>query len=208
MSLDAYTHHLEAAGAGRPLILALHGTGGSERQMLPFTRAVAPGAGILAPLGDTSEGPMRRFFVRRAEGDYDMEDLARATAKLGGFVRAQVAAIRPSRLIGLGYSNGANILASLMFAEPDLFDEAVLLHPLIPFTPEPAPVRARVLITAGARDPICPAPLTRALEGWFAAQGTPLESVWHPGGHEIAPVEEEATRRFLAPALTPSRAEV
>ena len=198
MSLDAYTHHIEGAGPGRPLVLTLHGTGGSEGQMLPFARAVAPGAGLLAPLGDTAEGPMRRFFVRRAEGDYDMDDLARATAKLGAFVRAHLAEIGPSRLIGLGYSNGANIIASLMFAEPDLFDDAVLLHPLIPFAPEPAPVRARVLITAGERDPICPPGLTRALEDWFTAQGTPLERVWHPGGHEIAPVEVAAAQRFLA----------
>ena len=65
-----------------------------------------------------------------------MDDLARATDKMAGFVRAHVEAAKPSAVLGLGYSNGANILASVLFAGPALFDAAVLMHPLIPFEPE------------------------------------------------------------------------
>ncbi len=52
-------------------------------------------------------------------------------------------------MIGLGYSNGANILASVMLEQPDLFDEAILMHPLVPWTPAPQIGLAgkRVLIT-------------------------------------------------------------
>ena len=76
-----------------------------------------------------------------------------------------------ARSSALGYSNGANILASVIFRRPDLFGRAALLHPLIPWTPEPAPVTTRVLITAGERDPICPPEETRALEDWFRGPG-------------------------------------
>ena len=193
-----YAYHAEGVSPGKPLVLAFHGTGGSETQFAPLIRELVPGAGIVAPRGDVTEHGALRFFRRRGEGVYDMEDLAARTAAMAGFVATRVAEAQPSRVVGLGYSNGANILASVIFARPDLFDQAVLMHPLIPWTPEPAPVRARVLITAGRRDPICPPEATAALADWFAAQGAQVETVWHPGGHEIDRTEIAAVARFLS----------
>ncbi|RWI81584.1 MAG: alpha/beta hydrolase, partial [Mesorhizobium sp.] len=70
-----------------------------------------------SPRGDVSEHGAARFFRRTGEGVYDMDDLARATAKMAGFVKGHVEVAKPSAVFGLGYSNGANILASLVFAE-------------------------------------------------------------------------------------------
>jgi phospholipase/carboxylesterase len=195
-----YVRHAERVAAGRPLIFAFHGTGGSEMQFVPLLREIAPGAGIVAPRGDVSERGALRFFRRRGEGVYDMEDLAQRTQAMIAFVDGQVARARPSRVLGLGYSNGANILASAIFRRPALFERAALMHPLIPWTPEPAPVATRVLITAGERDPIAPADETRALEAWFRAQGAAVEMAWHDGGHEIDPSEIAAVGRFLEQA--------
>ncbi len=122
---------------------------------------------------------------------------AARTEAMTGFIEAHVAIAKPSRVVGLGYSNGANILASVIFGRPALFGKAVLMHPLIPFTPEPAPVTTDVLITAGARDPIAPVATTRALEAWFRAQGAPVETLIHPGGHEIDRSEIAALATFL-----------
>ena len=118
---------------------------------------------------------------------------------MGAFVRERLAAERPAEAIGLGYSNGANILAAVLFESPELFDTAVLWHPMIPFAPRPQPGLAgkRVLITAGRRDPICPAPATQALADWFTAQGAGVEVFWHEGGHEIRQGELQATSAFL-----------
>jgi phospholipase/carboxylesterase len=203
MSTDAYVHHAEGTAEGGTLAFGFHGTGGDETQLLGLLRDLIPGVAILAPRGDVSEHGAARFFRRRAEGLYDMEDLERATAKMAGFVAAHVSASKPSRVVGLGYSNGANILASVIFARPDLFDEAVLMHPLIPWTPAAAPVRTRVLITAGARDPICPPAQTRALEHWFRGQGAEVGIHWHPGGHELDRSEITAAARFLG-AVAPA----
>ena len=85
---------------------------------------------------------------------------------------------------------------------PVLFDAAVLMHPLIPWDPEPGPVRTEVLITAGERDPICPPEATRALADWLARQGAPVATEWHAGGHEIDGSEVEAATRFLRRAAT------
>jgi phospholipase/carboxylesterase len=194
---EAYAYHAEGHGAGRPLVFAFHGTGGTENQFVPLVRELMPGAAIVAPRGDVSEHGALRFFRRLGEGRYDMEDLARRTAVMAGFVEAHVAAARPSRVIGLGYSNGANILASVLFDRPRLFDDAVLMHPLIPWTPEPAPIATRVLITAGERDPICPPEETQALEAWLRAQGTEVATHWHGGGHEIDRSEIPVVAAFL-----------
>jgi phospholipase/carboxylesterase len=205
MSADAYPHVVvEGRRPDAPLVFAFHGTGGDERQLVPLAGELAPEATVIAPRGDVAEHGAARFFRRRAEGVYDMTDLARATDKMSGFVAAHVAARRPARVIGVGYSNGANILASVIFARRDLFDDAVLMHPLIGWEPAPGPVRTRVLVTAGERDPICPPALTRQLAGWFAAQGAPTETVWHPGGHGLERSEIDAVAAFLAaPRLAP-----
>ncbi|HEY0920717.1 alpha/beta hydrolase, partial [Devosia sp.] len=168
----AYAEHT-GAGAGAPVLFLFHGTGGDEHQFLDLGAELRPDARLVAPRGDVSEGGALRYFRRLAEGRYDMDDLDRATAKMAAFVGERLAGNRPAEVAGFGYSNGANILASVLLAHPGLFDAAVLLHPLIPFEPAPQPGLAgrRILITAGRRDPICPPPATEALAGYFRRQG-------------------------------------
>jgi phospholipase/carboxylesterase len=199
--MDAYTFREIAGASGdAPLFFVFHGTGGTEDSLLGLAADLMAGARIVSPRGDVLEGGAARFFRRTAEGVYDMDDLSRATAKMAGFVRGFLGDGRPRRVAGLGYSNGANILASVLFAAPELFDAAVLMHPLIPFVPAPQPGLAgkRVLVTAGRRDPICPPAATEALTAWFRAQGAAIETVWHPGGHELARDELLAARTFLS----------
>lgn len=191
----------EAKGsAGAPLFLVFHGTGGDENQFFELAGQLLPGARIIAPRGDVSEGGALRYFRRTGEGRYDMADLAVRTGQMVEFVKARIADSKPAKVIGLGYSNGANILASVQFAAPELFDASVLMHPLIPFAPPAAPglKGRRVLITAGRRDPIAPAPATQQLADYFTGQGAATTLFWHEGGHELRPEEMRETQRFLA----------
>jgi phospholipase/carboxylesterase len=116
------------------------------------------------------------------------------------FVRLEKQATGAADTIGLGYSNGANILAAVALEQPDLVDTLVLMHPLIPWSPKPQPglKGRRILITAGERDPICPAPLTQALVDYLEVQGADVTVHWHPGGHEIAQSEVDAIAQFIA----------
>jgi phospholipase/carboxylesterase len=193
-----------ATAPGRPLIFTFHGTGGNETQLLPLAQRVWPGSAIISPRGDVSEHGALRFFRRRAEGVYDVDDLRLRQKAMAGFVLAQKQRLSPTRTIGLGYSNGANILAAVAFATPDLFDELILMHPLIPWTPtdQPGLANTRVLITAGRRDPVCPAAQTVALEGYFQRQGADVSIEWHGGGHELRPSEVDAVLRWNASPLT------
>jgi phospholipase/carboxylesterase len=193
-----------ADGKGRLLIFAFHGTGGDETQFLQLAQRLWPGSAVIAPRGDVSEQGALRFFRRRAEGVYDFDDLRLRQTAMAEFVLAHKKRVSPTRTIGLGYSNGANILAAVAFATPDLFDELILMHPLIPWTPpdQPALARARVLITAGRRDPICPPARTLALERYFERQGADTRIEWHEGGHELRPSEVDAIVRWNDSRMT------
>ncbi len=198
-TVETYRFAEVAAAPGSPLLLLFHGTGGSADDLIDLGSRLMPGAHLIAPRGDVSEGGALRFFRRTGEGVYDMADFARATGKMTQFIVGQVDRLEPSSVAALGYSNGANILASVLFDAPGRIDRAVLMRPLIPFEPAPQPGLAgrQVLITAGRRDPISPAALTERLAGYFVAQGAEAPIVWHDGGHEIRLSERAAAEQFL-----------
>ncbi|MBN9245209.1 MAG: alpha/beta hydrolase [Mesorhizobium sp.] len=202
MSTDSYIHKVLPGTPDGPLLFVFHGTGGDENQLPSLGRDLVPGATIVSPRGDVSEFGAARFFRRTGEGVYDMDDLARAATKMADFVASHGATAKPSAVYGLGYSNGANILAATAFARPDLFDALVLMHPLIPFEPEIVGSFAgkRVLVTAGRRDPICPPDLTVRLDAYLRAAKADVTVEWHEGGHELRPNEIAAARTFLPAA--------
>lgn len=197
---ETHTYHARtrAPDPGAPLIFVFHGTGGDEHQFFDLVRQIHPGAGVVSPRGDVSEHGAARFFRRTGEGIYDMEDLALRTERMAEFVAAQAAAHPDAPVYGFGYSNGANILASVVMAHPGLFARIGLLHPLIPWDPAPAELSGRrVLITSGRRDPICPWPQTERLVQWFGAQGAEVATALHEGGHEIRQNELAALAALL-----------
>jgi phospholipase/carboxylesterase len=196
---EAYLARVLPGSPGGPLLLTLHGTGGDENQLAG--RQLLPAATVVSPRGDVSEHGAARFFRRTGEGVYDMADLARATAKMARFVKAERDRTSASAVLGLGYSNGANVLASVLFAEPGLFDAVALMHPLIPFDPAISGGLAGkdILITAGRRDPICPPDQTGRLEAGLRSAGANVSVVWHDGGHELRPTEVEAARSHFRP---------
>ena len=204
LAQESYVHGEHVAAPGAPLLFLFHGTGADESQFFDLGRQMVPAVGLVAPRGDVSERGAARFFRREAEGLYDMADLSRAREKMAAFVASKIAERRPSRVLGLGYSNGANILATVLLEDLSLFDAAVLMHPLIPFVPEPNRMMADcdILITAGRNDPISPAPLTERLAGEFRRRGASVETIWHPGGHDIRQVEVDGAARFLARAAS------
>ncbi|MBL0372704.1 alpha/beta hydrolase [Rhizobium sp. KVB221] len=199
MEEHGYVHRVKPGAPGQPILFVFHGTGGDENQFYEFGSNLLPNATIVSPRGDVAEYGAARFFKRTGEGVYDMVDLARATEKMAGFVKALAEEYKASEVIGLGYSNGANILANVLIETGDLFDQAVLMHPLIPFRPKDNAKLAgrKLLITAGERDPICPAPLTQSLADYFTRQGAGVRIEWHPGGHDLRHSEVEAVQAFL-----------
>ena len=135
-----YAHRwVPGDGTTPKTLLLLHGTGGDEDDLLPLGRALLPGAAMLSPRGNVLERGMPRFFRRLAEGVLDQEDLARRTEELARFVDAAAAAYGFSRdgVIAAGFSNGANIAASLLLRRgAGALRGAALFSPMLPFEPE------------------------------------------------------------------------
>lgn len=185
---------------GGPVLFAFHGTGGNEGQFLDLAAQLLPQARIIAPRGDVSEAGALRFFKRAAEGVYDMEDLAKRTTSMADFIIAHYALNTPSAVYGLGYSNGANIMAAVIDKNPTLFSHAVMMHPLVTWDmPKATDLSTlKLLITAGRRDPICPAAATDKLAAMLVARGADLVPWWHDGGHEITPQEVQSVAQWIA----------
>lgn len=183
--------------ADAPIFLFLHGTGGTEQDLVGLVSLLDSEAGYLSVRGEVSENGMPRFFKRLAEGVFDEEDLALRTARLIQFLRDQAAerGFDLDRLIPVGYSNGANIAANMLFEEA-LFKQAVLLHPMVPRRGVTLPDLSdvRVFIGAGSNDPICPAQETEELSALLKQAGASVDVTWSNYGHQLVmPTIEAAT---------------
>lgn len=196
--------------AGSTTLLLLHGTGGDEEDLLPLGRALLPGAGMLSPRGKVLERGAPRFFRRVAEGVFDLEDLALRTDELAAFIDAAARTYELDRdgIVAVGFSNGANIATSLLLRRPGLLRGAVLLSPMLPFTPDTTPDLAgtSVFIGAGRRDTIAPADQVERLAELLRAAGAAVTVHWERGGHEVTQSEVHAAKQWIAQCLT-ARAE-
>ena len=175
----------------RPLtLLLLHGTGGNEDDLLPLGEMLAPGASRLSPRGQVLENGMPRFFRRLAEGVFDVPDLMERTDDLAEFVGAAAKAYRVdrSRLVAVGFSNGANVAASLLLKHPGVLGGAILIRAMVPYVPDPLPSipGTPVLLAAGRTDAMSPPLQTEALADLFRRSGAEVEIAWSPSGHTIA----------------------
>jgi predicted esterase/catechol 2,3-dioxygenase-like lactoylglutathione lyase family enzyme len=190
-----------AEPAGSTTLLLLHGTGGDEDNLISLGRALLPGAGLLSPRGKVLERGMPRFFRRLAEGVFDQEDLARRTDELADFIDAAAKTYNLQRdgVVAVGFSNGANVAASLLLRRPGVVRAAVLLSPMVPFEPSVTPKLegTAVFIGAGRVDTMVPqAQVTRLVEILREA-GADVTLYWSPGGHEITPGIAGAAQEWL-----------
>jgi predicted esterase len=186
-------------------LLLLHGTGGDENDLLPLGRMLDEEAALLSPRGKVLENGMPRFFRRLSMGVFDEEDLVRRTHELAGFVEKATSeyGLDPQRLFAVGFSNGANIAASLLMLHPDLLAGAVLLRAMVPFEAEtPSDLQGTpVYLAAGRSDQMVPPESTERLAKLLREAGAEVTLDWQPGGHGIGRAEIEGARAWLAGAI-------
>jgi phospholipase/carboxylesterase/glyoxalase family protein len=187
-------------------MLLLHGTGGDERDLLSLGRELLPGAALLGVRGKVLENGMPRFFRRFAEGVFDVEDLKARTDELAQFIDAAAAhyGFNKRHLVTVGYSNGANIAASLIFLHPHYLSAAVLFRAMLPFTPDLVRnfSQLSVFIAAGMRDPIVPRDQTEQLAAILQSGGADVAMFWHRGGHELGDDDVARAKAWLSDTVT------
>lgn len=196
-----FIHRFERGAEGAPVLLLLHGTGGDEDDLLPLGRMILPGAWLLSPRGKVLERGMNRFFRRFAPTVIDEEDVKVRTHELAGFVEAAAAQYRfpIAKVMALGYSNGANIAASLLFLRPEVLSSAILLRSRIPLSDAPLPdLRGKaVLVSQGDDDIYVTREQALELESTLRKAGADVNSLGIAPTHgleeaEIGPIQRWA----------------
>lgn len=183
-----------------PLLL-LHGTGGDENQLIALGRQLAPDAPLLSLRGQVSENGMARFFRRLAEGVFDTDDLLARTHELAIFLKEArtMYDLTDSRLIAVGFSNGANMAGSLLLLYPELFAGAILYRPMVPFVPDSLPDLSgvSVLVMPGMRDPLVPTAESERLVELFQQADAEVRVEWQPGGHGLSDNDITIARQWI-----------
>jgi phospholipase/carboxylesterase len=197
-----YIHRWEP-GQSDVTVLLLHGTGGDENDLISLGKTIAPGVNLLSPRGNVLEnGQYNRFFRRRAEGDFDNEDVVFRAGQLAGFVKqaSNAYGFDVAKIWALGFSNGANIAAAVLVLHPDVFQGALMLSPMKPIVPETAPkLKGKsVFIGAGSNDTIAPPDGVEALAEQLTGYGADVEAKFYPIGHRIGAEEIDDSKAWFA----------
>lgn len=191
--------HQFIKGTSETTLVLLHGTGGTEQDLIPLARELSKEVNILTLRGDVLENGMSRFFRRHAEGVLDLEDLKKQTERFLAFLdeAAVEYGIARDKMIPLGYSNGANLIGSALYRH-NAFKASLLFHPMVPDRSLTLLdlTGAHVFISAGERDPICPKQETEELTSSLQQAGADVELFYHGGGHELRMEEVEAARAW------------
>lgn len=184
---------------GLPPLLMLHGTGGDENDLLELGSELAPGAALLSPRGKVEENGMPRFFRRLAEGVFDEDDVIRRADELAAFIQEARAAYRLDVPVAVGFSNGANIAAALLYRHPDALAGAVLMRAMLPLKQGPAEhlPGTPVLILSGAVDPIVPAANVGSLAETLRQAGADVMHETQLTGHNLVRQDIDIAKTWL-----------
>ena len=129
LPIDALVHVWEPPSGDPRSILALHGRGGNEHDLIPVAKQIAPGAGVLAPRGPEPQSPGGwAWFTHHGIGvpviasfDACLDQVAR------WIVTAATAYGIALPMTALGFSSGGMMAGALVAARPDLVDSAILM---------------------------------------------------------------------------------
>lgn len=192
--------HIFEQGTKEITFLLLHGTGGTERDLMGLAREIDAEANILSVRGQVLENGMPRFFKRLAEGVFDMEDLRFRTDELKKFIEQAAADYNfdRSQVVAIGYSNGANIAANLLFRHGAVLKGAMLHHPMVPDREASIGDLNGVAVWAGAgtNDMMCPPHETEELQALLQGAGAKVSVDWFNYGHQLTMPEVQAAKAW------------
>ena len=201
MTETSFIHrYLPGTDPTRHPLLLLHGTGGNEEDLIPVGEMIDPAAAVLSPRGKVLEGGMPRFFRRLAEGVFDYPDVITRTHELADFITEQTAAHAIKKPIAVGFSNGANIAAALLYLRPDVLAGAVLIRAMLPLPtgPEHALNGLPVMLVSGRMDPILPLDNAKRLAEALREHGAVVDHRVLETGHGMTRNDVDLARGFIA----------
>ncbi|TIS54592.1 alpha/beta hydrolase [Mesorhizobium sp.] len=195
-----YRFYRPANSTGECVFL-LHGSGVDETTLVPLGRQIAPRAALVAVRGRIAQEDGFRWFARITPTRFEQTSIRSEAAAFSDFIPevAKRHGLDLSHTIFLGYSNGANLVLSVMLLHPGVVERAALLRPM-PVLDDVPPTdlsKTRGLIVAGAAD-LTYAPFAPALVTLLNRQGAEVDARTIASGHEIGDRDAEAVRQWLA----------
>ncbi|ANF56983.1 alpha/beta hydrolase [Halotalea alkalilenta] len=189
----AYALAPEEGRADAPLVVALHGLGTNERDLLPLAEYLPEGWRMLAVRAPfVLSGQRYRWFegtVVEGFGPGLEQDVAEGREAVLATIDEALAeqGLAPSRLYLLGFSQGAAMAAEVLISAPERFDGAALLSGfLVDDTRRVELDGANVLVIHGDADARVPPQHGERTARWFERQGATTSWSLHPSlGHGI-----------------------
>ncbi len=200
MHLAGFEYEFRKGSTARTLLL-LHGTGGNEKNMIPLGEQLDSDANLLSVRGNVMENGMLRFFRRESPGVFDMKDLESRTKELFKFLDEAVRVHELSRsdLVGVGYSNGANILLyALLQGHP--LPALILLRPMSASIVETSPdlKGTRAFVAVGLQDEMAPSADYKKIERTLLEASVDLTLSAIDAGHALTRTDIDAAKEWLA----------
>ncbi len=194
-------HIFKEGKKGSPVFVVLHGTGGTEHDLIPLAELLNSDYSILSIRGNVQEGGMNRYFKRHGEGQYDMEDLEFRGQELLDFIKesAEKYDFKTEDAIPIGFSNGSNIAINMMLRDEADFKKALLFAPLYPVDLSDNNKDlsdAKVFLSLGKGDPIVPEAESEKVVEIFKERGADVKYSW-VNGHSLPQEVAVEAREWL-----------
>lgn len=197
---------LKAGDQSLAPILVLHSTGGDEQQLLPLAADFFPNHPILSIRGRISEQGINRYFKLKGQGftkeNFDLASLEEEAQWLSVEVErlAHHHQLDFSKLIVIGYSNGANIALYMQLKGLLKFDKILAFHAM-QLTEIGTPVlsdESKVFLTHADNDPIVSRENLEDLSIDLEKTECKLEIFKANFGHQLSNEEISAAKIWLA----------
>lgn len=192
-------HIFQKGTNGRTLVL-LHGTGGTEKDLLSIGKMIDPEANLFSIRGNVSEYGMNRYFKRKSMGVFDENSMAEEAENLKDFILESSKSYRfdPKKMTVIGYSNGANIASAIAFFHGKIFETMILFHPMVPLRGIDIPDlrRMQIFIGAGQNDQMMPEHEVSELTQIYQSANAEVEVFWTAYGHQLSKEELDAAQRW------------
>jgi phospholipase/carboxylesterase len=152
---------------------------------------------VLELIASSSHGKVDPWPDSHVPPEHAVRSFHSVSAALESYERT--ARLFTDQLAAVGYSNGANIAASMLLLRPEALPTAILFRAMVPLSPETHPnlSSARAWIGAGTSDPIIPMSETKALAELLCNAGADVTIRYFQAGHELTMADVESAREWL-----------
>jgi phospholipase/carboxylesterase len=173
------------------LMILFHGTGGDENSLISIAENLDKESSILALRGNVNENGLNRFFKRLGVGVLDFDNLKSETDNFKNFLNDFFVKNNLENVFVtlLGYSNGANMIGSLLLNKPNLLVQAaILLRPML-MVKDPININLNnlpVYVSSGKFDQLVKINESKELSELFTKSNAKIKSKIYNCGHELS----------------------